>query len=177
MKQADPGYRVRRLAKEDLSSLRSLFNAIVDEGAYRRAPGEYPDDEAFAKWNVRVLENPTNVYLVAVTDVGDQEVVIGFIRFLQNVSRRRTRHQGSFTIGVDANFRSKGVGQALLDALLGELEATEIERVSLQVFQDNQGALRFYERNGFIASGALPGEIKMKDGRYRDLTLMHRWIK
>ena len=177
MKEQNPSYKIRTLEEKDLASLRALHHAIIDEDTYRRAPGEYADDEAFAKWNVQILENPNNVYLVALSDAHGKDSVIGFIRFLQNFSRRRTRHNGSFTIGVHEKFRSKGVGQALLDSLLGELKNIEIERVSLQVFKDNQGALRFYERNNFTASGTLPGEIKTEDGRYRDLILMHRWIK
>lgn len=180
MQKDTPGYQIRAFEREDLASLEGLQQALVDEDtAYRRAPGEYGDDgsDSFAKSILRVLDNPNSACVVAVSPPEGREVVIGYARFVQNDSRRRTRHTGSFGIGVREGFRSRGVGQALLKALLDRLRDTEIERVSLHVFQDNPGALRFYERHGFTASGTLPGEIKMEDGRYRDLVLMHRWIK
>lgn len=180
MKNESPSFRIRPLGEEDLGSLRALHRALVDEDiGYRRAPGEYGDDDprSVSEWNLQTLENPANVFLVAVREVEGDESVIGYIRFLQSTSRRRTRHHGSFGIGVHESCRSQGVGQALLDALLEELRRIGIERVTLQVFSDNERAVRFYERNGFVASGILPGEIKMEDGRYRDLLLMHRWIQ
>lgn len=180
MNTENPRYRIRTLEPAHLGSLRALHRALIDEdSAYRKAPGEYGEDdlESLAALLFQILENPNNVYLVAVSAAPEHEAVIGYIRFLQNTSRQRTRHNGLFGMGVHAEFRSKGLGQALLNALLGELQDTEIERVSLHVFSDNEGAIRFYERNGFVASGTLPGEIKMEDGRYRDLILMHRWIK
>lgn len=178
--QREPRYEIRVLDEGVLSSVRALFRALVDEDtAYKRAPAEFGegDFESSAEWDVRVLGNPNNVFLVAVTRGTGEHRVIGFVRFLQDSSRKRTRHTGSLTLGVGETYRSKGIGQALLDALLEALRESEIERVSLQVFKDNDRAVRFYERNGFVASGTLPGEIKMEDGRYRDLILMHRWIK
>lgn len=179
MKEQGPGYQIRSFEERDLASLMALYHAIIDEDAYRRAPGEYGDGdlESFAARTARILENPNNIFLVATSEAEGRESVIGFLRFLQNTSRRRTRHGGSFTIGVHQRFRSRGVGQALLEALLSKLEKTEIEQVSLQVFSDNDVARRFYEKNGFVASGTLPREVKLEDGRYRDLVLMHRWIK
>ncbi len=179
LKEQGPSYLIRSLEERDLASLMALYHAIIDEEAYRRAPGEYADDDlkSLAERTARILENPNNAFLVATSEAEGKESVIGFLRFLQNTSRRRTRHGGSFTIGVHQRFRSRGVGQALLEALLSKLEQTEIERVSLQVFSDNHVVRRFYEKNGFVASGTLPGEVKLEDGRYRDLVLMHRWIR
>lgn len=179
MKERRPSFEIRTVEPGDLASLRALYHAVIDEDAgFRRAPGEYGDEglESFAEATLGILDTPQNAYLVAVLVDHGSTSVIGFVRFRQNVSRSRTRHTGSLTIAVQREHRARGVGQALLDALLDRLQGGPIERVSLQVFEDNPPARRFYERNGFEVSGILPKEIRMEEGRYRHLILMHRWI-
>ncbi len=50
---------------------------------------------------------------------------------------------------VDAPFRSKGVGKALLDCL-----KTFYPRITLHVYERNSGAVHFYEREGFSTVSA-----------------------
>jgi ribosomal protein S18 acetylase RimI-like enzyme len=56
------------------------------------------------------------------------------------------------SIGVAAAARGKGVGSALLDALLSVARAEDRRAVSLSVDRENP-ALRLYERNGFRDAG------------------------
>ena len=52
-------------------------------------------------------------------------------------------------IAVVPNARGRGVGAALLDALLGRARAEGYEAISLSVDRNNAGAIGLYERHGF----------------------------
>ena len=52
-------------------------------------------------------------------------------------------------IAVVPNARGKGVGSALLDALLGRARAAGYPTISLSVDRSNAGAIGLYERHGF----------------------------
>ena len=63
-------------------------------------------------------------------------------------------------IGVRAEARRLGVGEALLRALLAHASAQGVEEISLSVEFDNP-ALRLYERLGFRRVGRLGGAWKL----------------
>ena len=57
-------------------------------------------------------------------------------------------HLGNLAVHPDA--RGAGVGQALLDDLLLVSEKRRATRLTLEVRESNEGARKFYYRNGFI---------------------------
>jgi RimJ/RimL family protein N-acetyltransferase len=81
-----------------------------------------------------------------------------------NSKQRHTGHVGSM-YARDA-FKGKGVGDALLQALLDHA-ATCVEQVALTVTAENVRAIRLYERFGFREYGRIPRSI-FYDGRYYD---------
>ena len=50
---------------------------------------------------------------------------------------------------VDPNHRSRGVGRALLNAIITALSAHRVPRVVLSTAERNTSAQRFFERMGF----------------------------
>jgi GNAT superfamily N-acetyltransferase len=65
------------------------------------------------------------------------------------------------SISVVPSRRRHGVGQELLDALLGKAKAVGHSAVSLSVEKDSP-AVAFYERNGFEPAGESDGGLVMK---------------
>jgi len=59
-------------------------------------------------------------------------------------------------IAVATDERKKGYGTALLNALLERAEKDGITAVTLEVRVSNEGAIRLYERLGFVSSGIRP---------------------
>jgi ribosomal-protein-alanine N-acetyltransferase len=57
-------------------------------------------------------------------------------------------HLGNLAVHPDA--RGAGVGQALLDDLLQVAEKRRATRLTLEVRESNDGARKFYYRNGFL---------------------------
>jgi len=56
-------------------------------------------------------------------------------------------------IAVKPEFRSQGLGQALINALNTEFKERKIWSYKVTVLQSNQGANRFYARSGFHRTG------------------------
>jgi RimJ/RimL family protein N-acetyltransferase len=69
--------------------------------------------------------------------------------------------------------RRAGVGGALARAALARgFEELGLHRIDLRVFEDNQAAIRTYERVGFRAEGVLRDVRRDHAGRYRSFLVM-----
>ena len=87
----------------------------------------------------------------------------------------RRRHVGSIGMAVHDDFAGRGLGDALMRALL-ELADNwlALRRVELTVFVDNERAIRLYERHGFVREGVLK-DYAFRAGRYEDAFSMARF--
>lgn len=113
-----------------------------------------PDDHIF----VAVLEDGT---------------VIGSAG-LQVCTNPRMRHVGTLGMLVHTEFQNQGIGTALMKTVL-ELADNwlMLRRVELEVYADNQRAVRLYERFGFETEGR-KRQAAVKHGAYVDELLMAR---
>jgi len=62
-----------------------------------------------------------------------------------------------YTLYVDPAYYSRGIGAALLDASLKVLAEARYSRVALWCYEPNEGARRFYEREGWRLNGQRRG--------------------
>ncbi len=93
-------------------------------------------------------------------------------------TRIKVRHHGHFGISVHADWRGKGVGSALMTAMLDWAAAHPfLEKVSLGVWENNAGARKLYERLGFRIEHRTPMYFKLADGRYVDDLWMAMYVK
>ena len=113
--------------------------------------------------------DPGRPYLGAVID----GKMIGDIMLVPATNPRRT-HSASFGMRVHDAYQGRGVGAALLGALL---ELTDrwlnIRRMELTVFADNARAIALYERFGFEREGLLR-DYAFRDGAFVDALAMAR---
>jgi putative acetyltransferase len=86
----------------------------------------------------------------------------------------RRRHSAALGIGVADDVRGRGIGRALMQALLDAADQwLDIRRIELTVFYDNEEGIRLYERHGFEREGVLRAAA-FRDGRYVDVVAMAR---
>jgi RimJ/RimL family protein N-acetyltransferase len=80
-------------------------------------------------------------------------------------ARTKVRHVGHVTgMMVRVDEQSRGVGRALLDALIARASAdAELHQLTLNVTVGNAAALKLYERAGFQRYGTLPRAIRVGD--------------
>ncbi|MHC9059915.1 GNAT family N-acetyltransferase [Pantoea sp. y20] len=86
--------------------------------------------------------------------------------------RPRTRHSISFGISVDPAFGGRGIGEKLIrHAIDYAFNWLGIMRIELEVFHDNERALRLYQKLGFEREG-VKRKACLRDGEYHDIVQM-----
>ncbi len=93
-------------------------------------------------------------------------------------SRKKTRHAASLHgVYVRRENRRQGMGMALVEAALRAIgEKGGVSKVTLGVNPEQRGAVRVYEKCGFVRAGVLSRELKI-DGRYHDVLLMEKRLR
>lgn len=92
--------------------------------------------------------------------------------------RRRIRHVGRLELMVDAPWRGRGVGRALLAEVVERARATpQLRKLSLTVYAHNVRALALYRGAGFVEEGRRVREYRFPDGSWRDDLLMALWLR
>ena len=136
------------------------------------------DEEAFVR---PYLDKPGWLLLMA-EDPGEEGAeaagaaeVIAVLSF-QGREHAYLTHSGEFGISVRRDWRGRGIGTRLLDALEAWAQAHGFRRLELTVFANNVDAVRLYERRGFEREGRKRGAVLI-DGDFIDLIEMVKVVK
>ncbi|HXC53714.1 MAG TPA: GNAT family N-acetyltransferase [Rhizomicrobium sp.] len=93
---------------------------------------------------------------------------------LHPAENRRRAHCATIGMGVHDAFAGRGVGRALLAALLEQSDRwLNYSRLELTVWSDNARAIALYEQAGFAREGLLRA-YAFRDGAYADALTMAR---
>lgn len=163
---------VRPADEADLPAITDLFNALipVDATAWR---DHLADPDEMAAWWARQAEAAHPV-LVAEADgrVVGYATWTGFRGGDRFPGYRRTVEH---TIHVDADQHGRGVGRALLEALVEEARRRGVHVVVGAIDSANTGSLAFHRALGFTEVGRMP-EVGRKFDRWLDLVLVQRIV-
>ena len=85
------------------------------------------------------------------------------------------KHCGTLGMGVVAEYRGRGIGTRLLDAVLARAKEIGLDKVELAVYETNETAIHLYEKFGFVREGRKVKGSKV-DGLYQDDILMARFL-
>ncbi|MGL4741623.1 MAG: GNAT family N-acetyltransferase [Sarcina sp.] len=97
------------------------------------------------------IENKTPNDFWYVAEYGVKVIGVGILNRHNNL---RKRHVASITIMVDSDYQSKGIGTLLMKKLISLADDfLKLKRLELQVFIDNEKAIKLYEKFGFIKEG------------------------
>ena len=123
-------------------------------------------------WRKRLAEPPEGLFgLVACAE--DTEVV-GHLGLHTFPNQPRRRHVGQIGMAVSDDWQGKGVGTALMQAAIDLADKwLNLTRLELEVFTDNEPAIRLYKKTGFVIEGTL-ARFAYRDGQYVDTYMMAR---
>ncbi|MBP3950222.1 GNAT family N-acetyltransferase [Bacillus suaedae] len=103
-------------------------------------------------------------------------VIIGMLQFRLSQSKRFC-HKGSLGITVQEAYTNHGVGSALLKTLIVWAKKEErIEKITLEVFSNNERAIGLYSKLGFVEEGRMKKNAKLGPDHYVDDIIMSLFL-
>ena len=135
----------------DIPRLNELLETLFTQEA-----DFHPDMDRQAAGLRLIIENP-HFGRILVLRQGSGSVVVGMVNMLYTIS---TALGGRVAIledmVVDPDCRGGGAGSALLQAAIAFARDQGCLRITLLTDRINSGAIRFYERHGFVLSEMVP---------------------
>lgn len=166
---------IRHGMESDAIALIEFAHRCIEDGEGQvMVPGEFKmTEEKEREWIKSLREDPNELLLVALAD----SEIIGNIDFHIG-KRQRTCHAGMFGMSVHKDWRSQGVGFALLSELVKwATSRPHIEKIGLRVLANNLRAINLYKKLGFQQEGYSPKVIKLGSDEYVDDIQMGLLVK
>ena len=148
--------RITSLTVSDVSILRGIardtFIETFSEANKAEDMERYLTENFSEEQLARELSNPDSFFYVA--EVNGH--VVGYLKL--NTAHAQTEPQAANALEIERIYvlgthHGHGVGQALYHHAMSVAEDRKASYVWLGVWEHNHRALRFYEKNGFIAFG------------------------
>jgi RimJ/RimL family protein N-acetyltransferase len=161
--------RLRAVERSDLPLFVDWLNyPEVRRGLAQHRPFSLVEEE---RWFEKMLERPVDEHpmVIEIPD-GDAWRPIGDCSYVNIDWRNRLAEVGIF-IG-DVTCWNQGYGSEAMGLLLRHaFDTLNLNRIFLRVFENNQRAIRCYEKVGFIHEGRLR-QAEYRDGKFLDVLLM-----
>ncbi|WP_210452258.1 GNAT family N-acetyltransferase [Pantoea ananatis] len=156
---------IRYAIPSDASALTRLYSQPETQAATLHLP--YPSPSL---WEQKLANPRAGVYML-VACLGEQ--VVGQLT-LEGMTAARRRHCASLGMGVDPAFHRRGIGSALMAAMIDLCDNwLQVTRIELTVFADNDNAIALYHKFGFRIEGTAQG-FAMREGALIDTHYMAR---
>jgi putative acetyltransferase len=156
---------IRRAEPDDYEAFCRIYQ---DESAYSgtlQLP--FPSRDM---WRKRLAE-PVEGDFVFAAVVGNEVVGNAGLHHFKQARRAHAMHLG---IAVRSDFQSKGVGAALMKAMVDLVDGwLNVSRLELTVYTDNEAAIALYRKFGFEVEGTHKA-YALRAGRYVDSFSMAR---
>ncbi len=163
---------LRSAGPEDAEAMLACLEGTTAETPYLlREPGESrftPEQEQ--QFLQRMAASPRDIMLLGFC-AGE---LAGSCSLSAAGPYQRVAHRCEVSIALYRKYCGKGIGTAMMTALLAQAKAAGYEQAELTVMAENRPAVALYERLGFVRCGTLPHNMKYADGRYADAYWMQK---
>lgn len=166
---------IRKVRLSDAAGLIELDRALNADGrGVVHEPGETPMREPAMRTRLRKWTSlPLRDGVMIVAELEGAMVGEGKIK---RFAPGKIRHASHLSVGVHPAVQRLGLGRALMEELLawarwtrtGLVDDPGVNRVGLDVFEENVRARRLYESLGFRVEGVRRRQIREPDGREHD---------
>ena len=170
--------RLRATERDDLPMFVSWFNdPEVRTGLQMHLPMSLAEEEGW--FEDMLKQSPETHPLVIEVQELDKWIAVGNIGIMGVDANAHSAELG-IMIGNKA-YWNKGVGTEAITLMLKHcFETLNLNRVFLRVYENNPGAIRCYEKVGFVHEGRMR-EAVYRNGKYLDVLMMSvlkkQWIK
>ncbi|WHY32011.1 GNAT family N-acetyltransferase [Cytobacillus firmus] len=164
-------YMIRSAVEEDAKEL-SKIRVQIDgetENMDRKAGEAYIDETGFIELVNKDSISDRNIFLVA--EVNGR--IAGFSR-CEGSELKRSRHKVEFGVCVLKEFWGFAIGKNLLAQSIQWADSNQIKKITLNVLETNEKAIKLYEQNGFEIEGVLKMDKQLSDGSYYSTMVMGR---
>jgi ribosomal protein S18 acetylase RimI-like enzyme len=166
-----PPFTIRHLTPADAADFGAIRLAALQESP--EAFGSTYETEAvrpLSGWGERLA---TPGAFAAYVDGN----IVGLARFVQDTGSAKERHKGAvYGMYVAPQARGQGVGSALIEALI-EHASGIVEQLRLGVVDDNEAAIRLYQKHGFEIYGTEMRALKTDAGYSNEVLMALRLVK
>jgi L-amino acid N-acyltransferase YncA/2-polyprenyl-3-methyl-5-hydroxy-6-metoxy-1,4-benzoquinol methylase len=160
---APPGMQIRPMRPADADQVLAVYQAGLDTG-------EASFETAAPAWEAfDAARLPLHRY-VAIDTTGD---VLGWVAATPVSSRPVYAGVAEHSVYVRPDAHGRGIGAALLDALIASTESGGIWTLQSGIFPENTASLALHQRAGFRVVGTRH-RIGCHHGRWRDVTFLER---
>jgi RimJ/RimL family protein N-acetyltransferase len=154
-------WSVRRFTADDFEGLFGLVDPVVQEHKWLGAQPPLDRERSIERWRAD-LDDASAVRFV-VDDDG---------RLVGEVNAHVTGGRADIGMAVASDYRGRGIGAALLDAVVEWARTNGAHKVTLQVWPHNIAARSLYERFGFVEEGRLVRHYRRRNGELWDAVVM-----
>lgn len=164
-------YTIRSATVKDAHELSALRVQIDGETENMdREKGEaFIDAAGFERLILTDSERPRNLFLVAAV----QDRIVGFSR-CEGIYLKRFSHKVEFGVCVLQDFWGYGIGRNLVKQSVAWADANGIKKITLNVLETNDKAVKLYTSFGFEIEGTLKNDKMLADGNYYNTLIMGR---
>ncbi len=155
---------IAQMVDEDWPSVARIYAEGIATGA-ATFENEVP---SYAHWRAARVQEPC---LVARDQAGE---VTGWAALSPVSSREVYRGVGAVSIYVDRSHARRGIGRALLHALIDGSERAGFWTLQAGIFPENEASIALHEGCGFRLLGTHERVGRMADGSWRDVMLFER---
>lgn len=140
---------IRPATEKDVPALARLLRAVADEEVHVAPPPGLSPATAESIWRAAVARAEVGGSAELVATVKGRIVGSGSIER----GGARQSHVGDLYLFLASDWREKGIGGKLLDALEAEAKRLRLEKISVTVFGGNAAARQLFESRGYVPEG------------------------
>lgn len=160
------GLRTRDATPTDAAAITIIYNqGIVDRIATLETEERAPEERL--QW--LTARGPRHPVLVAEVD----GTVVGWGSLNQFNPRKAYDFVVDFSVYIERDWRGRGIGSALLHALIARARHLGYHKMVLSAFPWNTAGLALYEKHGFRTVGIYK-EQGLLDGKWADTIVMEK---
>ena len=161
-------FEIVPIKEEYVESFHKALDAVCRERKYLAMFEAYPI-ESTRQFILNNIKNEIPQFIVLC-----ENEVVGWCDIIPD-NKKISRHCGRLGMGVIKKYRHHGLGEKLLNATIEKAKEIGLERVELEVFEDNEIAINLYKKNGFEFEGKRINSNKI-DGKYINSILMAKFL-